>query len=155
MKKTTFFYLLTILVTLLVIIGCGDLSKSRKDGELYGKCYSNETCNEGLECDTEHNTCVKRRGDGDAEIPADNDEEDSENTETSDIDSTTVGDTDITDREDTLSDDDTDTGETNREECNPYEQQFKCIGGNSYFCSHDYEGDSGYFWTEIETCIFF
>ena len=72
MKKSVFFYLLTILVPLFVIIGCGDSSQSRKDGELYGNCYSNETCNEGLECDTEHNTCVKEKV--------------SENEETTDID---------------------------------------------------------------------
>ena len=31
----------------------------RKQGELYGECYQNNTCNEGLVCDTENNICIK------------------------------------------------------------------------------------------------
>ena len=33
--------------------------KSRKQGELYGECYPNKTCNEDLICDEENNVCIK------------------------------------------------------------------------------------------------
>ena len=32
-------------------------------GELYGECYPNKTCNEGLECDELNNICIKEQGD--------------------------------------------------------------------------------------------
>ena len=35
----------------------------RNQGELYGECYPNKTCNEGLECDEENNICIKDTGD--------------------------------------------------------------------------------------------
>jgi hypothetical protein len=31
----------------------------RKQGDLYGECYPNETCNNGLVCDVENNICIK------------------------------------------------------------------------------------------------
>ena len=31
----------------------------RKQGELYGECYPNATCNKGLVCDEENNICIK------------------------------------------------------------------------------------------------
>ncbi len=31
----------------------------RKQGELYGECYPNATCNQGLICDEENNVCIK------------------------------------------------------------------------------------------------
>ena len=34
----------------------------RKQGELYGECYPNKTCNEGLICDEENNVCIKDNG---------------------------------------------------------------------------------------------
>ena len=36
-----------------------DDKEGRKRGELYGECYPNKTCNKGLVCDTENNTCIK------------------------------------------------------------------------------------------------
>ena len=36
----------------------------RKQGDLYGECYPNETCNKGLICDVENNICIKDPGDG-------------------------------------------------------------------------------------------
>ena len=52
----------------------------RKQGELYGECYPNETCNKGLICDVENNICVKENyntsdDDGDTSSDADEDEE--------------------------------------------------------------------------------
>ena len=31
----------------------------KKQGELYGRCYPNKTCNEGLTCDEENDICIK------------------------------------------------------------------------------------------------
>ena len=153
-KTTTVFFILVVSVLLTMMIACGDSGTTRKEGELYGKCYPNETCNEGLECDTEYNTCIKAKS-SESEETADADA-DTVDAETSDIDSTATADTentDIVDADEILSDDDADTGEINRDECNPYGREFKCINGNSYYC--DYEEDKGYFWLEFETCIFF
>ena len=36
-----------------------DADQGRKPGELYGECYPNNTCNEGLICDEENNICIK------------------------------------------------------------------------------------------------
>ena len=36
-----------------------DADQGRKQGELYGECYPNNTCNEGLICDVENNICIK------------------------------------------------------------------------------------------------
>ena len=36
-----------------------DTDQGRKQGELYGECYPNETCNKGLVCDIENNICIK------------------------------------------------------------------------------------------------
>jgi uncharacterized protein (TIGR02145 family) len=37
----------------------------RKQGELYGECYPNATCNKGLVCDEENNICIKDPDSGD------------------------------------------------------------------------------------------
>lgn len=149
-KIVKLFFTLMVLVLLVPTLGCGDSGSSgKKQGELYGNCFNNKTCNEGLTCDTEHNTCIKADTSGNEETA------NSENTETSDIDSTAATDTentDVVDAGEILPDDDADPGEINSDECNPFEREFKCIDGNSYYCYHE---DSGYFWREIETCIFF
>ena len=43
----------------------------KKQGELYGRCYPNKTCNEGLTCDEENDICIKEPK-NDSETP-DND----------------------------------------------------------------------------------
>ena len=65
-------------------------NESRKQGELYGECYPNKTCNEGLICDEENNICIKDPGnqekpDGDSDNPQKPD--DSDDVEISDKDS--------------------------------------------------------------------
>ena len=55
----------------------------RKQGELYGECYPNATCNKGLLCDEENNICIKDPGT--SEKP----ENDSDDTDVSDNDSDT------------------------------------------------------------------
>ena len=57
--------------------------QDRKQGELYGECYPNNTCNEGLICDVENNICIK---DPNAQNDDDNDTPDE----------TTGGDSDTT-----------------------------------------------------------
>ena len=42
----------------------------KKQGELYGECYPNKTCNDGLICDKNNNICIK-----DSESPENNDDE--------------------------------------------------------------------------------
>ncbi len=68
----------------------GDTEESgKKQGELYGRCYPNKTCNEGLVCDEENDTCIKEQKD-DSE-PAD----DSDSAPDNDTDSDTGTDNDI------------------------------------------------------------
>lgn len=73
-----------------------DTNSGKNQGELYGECYPNNTCNEGLICDVENNICIKDPGN--SEEP----EDDSDNIENTD------NDTD-TDSGDQVSDNDTDT----------------------------------------------
>ena len=40
-----------------------ETQSGRNQGELYGECYPNKTCNEGLKCDEENNICIKNPGD--------------------------------------------------------------------------------------------
>ncbi|MBP5405611.1 DUF1566 domain-containing protein, partial [bacterium] len=56
------------LFTLFFAVSCGSSSNNeskdntdsgRKQGELYGECYPNATCNKGLVCDEEDNICIK------------------------------------------------------------------------------------------------
>ena len=59
MKKGLFF-----LIILLFAVGCGssgngETNDSSKTGSLYNECYPNGTCDSGLVCDEEYNTCIK------------------------------------------------------------------------------------------------
>ena len=67
-------------------------TSNEQQGELGGECYPNKTCNDGLECNTENNTCVK------------------ENTNNND--STSDDDTDTTDSDDSQSDNDADSSDS-------------------------------------------
>ncbi len=68
MKKIIIFGLFCVS---LMILGCGDSGNSgktadngndsgREMGSLYGECYSDETCDDGLECDVDNNICLKK-----------------------------------------------------------------------------------------------
>ena len=81
MKKSIFAYILGLSVLLVLTAGCGNSESTGKQGGIYGECYPDETCNEGLVCDTDHNTCIKEKGD--AEMPAA--DEDADSTEEPDI----------------------------------------------------------------------
>ena len=53
-----------------------DTDQGRKQGELYGECYPNNTCNEGLICDVENNICIKNpdaQNDDDSDTMPDDD----------------------------------------------------------------------------------
>ncbi|MBR6421665.1 hypothetical protein IKS86_02980 [bacterium] len=59
MKKGLFF-----LIILLLAVGCsssdnGETNDSSETGSLYNECYPDGTCDSGLVCDNEYNTCIK------------------------------------------------------------------------------------------------
>jgi len=56
---------------------------TQKRGELGGECYENGTCNEGLECDIEHNICVEPETD-DTDTATDTDSADTDSADTAD-----------------------------------------------------------------------
>ena len=96
----------------------------RKQGELYGECYPNATCNKGLVCDEENNICIKDPGTSEQ---ADNDSDDidiSDNdsdtetpeSEEPDGDSDTTDSTDDADTSDSQSDEDVDADSGEQEE---------------------------------------
>ena len=49
---------------IIILSGCESSSKNkgREEGTIYGRCYENGTCNEGLTCDTENNICIRDNG---------------------------------------------------------------------------------------------
>ena len=55
----------------------------REQGELYGECYPNKTCNEGLKCDVLNNICMKDTGDS-GDTASDGDSNDTVPTDTGD-----------------------------------------------------------------------
>ena len=88
-----------IFTMLVFMFGCGDGNGSsdsgKKQGELYGSCYPNKTCNEGLTCDEENDVCLPDGNDSDA----DNDIDISD-TDTSDEDSDNPQEPDETEKPD-------------------------------------------------------
>ena len=109
------FCLILALFTVSLAVSCGDPVKfedspeghsqtdePQETGTLGGECYENQTCNPGLICDEESNTCMKE-----PENPTDTG--DTEPTDTGDTEPTDTGDTEPTDTGDT---EPTDTGDT-------------------------------------------
>ncbi|MBO7126151.1 hypothetical protein J6W78_01240, partial [bacterium] len=93
------------MLSLVFMFGCGDGgsdNNGKKQGELYGSCYPNKTCNEGLVCDEENDVCLP--GD-DSDIP---------DTAVTDGDTSDTGmpDEDTGDTEEPDEKDDTDTSDT-------------------------------------------
>ena len=73
------FLVFLAMLGLVFMVSCGDGNSDgngKKQGELYGSCYPNKTCNEGLTCDEENDVC----------LPANSDEDPDGNTDTSDAD---------------------------------------------------------------------
>ncbi len=67
---------------------------NKKQGELYGRCYPNKTCNEGLECDEENDTCIKKQKDDSDTSDTTDDTDTSDTTDDSDSDTSDTGTTD-------------------------------------------------------------
>ena len=98
----------------------------RKQGELYGECYPNATCNQGLICDEENNVCIKDpAGSGsdsddidisDIEISDNDSDTETPESEEPDSDSDTTDSTDDADTSDPQSDEDADTDSGDPEE---------------------------------------
>ena len=125
-----FLSLCLILSALVFVLGCGESKKDnvydypdedsadddsdRKPGELYGECYPNKTCNEGLVCDKDNNICIKDPGN--IEEPADDtDTEEPEPDQDTDTSDSGITDNDAdTDPTDQTPDEDTDTEPTDQ-----------------------------------------
>ena len=138
MKEITTF-VLAVFFSIAMLAGCGNSDSAKKQGEIYGDCYQDKTCNEGLTCDTEHNVCIK--------------DESSETGDTTEPDTAPdaedSGDADPDDIGNTAPDDDTE--KTNRNECSP-DNFYKCKDGKSYYCAYDDE-NMYFYWMISEDCI--
>ena len=95
----------------------------RKQGELYGECYPNATCNKGLVCDEENNVCIKDPNSGnDSDDDAAETDDDSDSTpeqpesEEPDSDSDTTDSTDDDDTSDSQPDEDADADSGEQDE---------------------------------------
>ena len=96
----------------------------RKQGELYGECYPNATCNKGLVCDEENNICIKDPNGGSSGSDNDTAETDDNgdstpeqpDNEESDSDSDTTDSTDDADTSDSQSDEDADADSGEQDE---------------------------------------
>ena len=114
------FVIFAVFAAMFLIISCGDVGEvnvgdinvgtgtndqgnsdsstsDKKQGELYGECYPNKTCNEGLVCDEENNTCIKKTGSSEN---SDEDQESAPEQNNNDADETTP------DNDDPVSDND-------------------------------------------------
>ena len=130
-------YILALSVLLVMMSSCGSNSDSgRKQGEIYGECFKDNTCNEGLVCDTEHNACIR-------------DEDDSD-------------DAGLDDEEDYDPEDDWEDFYDSEEDKEVYEEtlpegvscrEYKCMDGKSY-CGYKRYESSKFKWGKIEDCIF-
>ena len=77
------------------VISCDKNSENKRQrGEIYGECYQDGTCDEGLKCDIENNICIK-----DPQTPEENDEDETDSDDL-DIDSTDENDSDSDDHND-------------------------------------------------------
>ncbi len=131
--------ILTVSALLVLMIGCGSNSGSgRNQGEIYGECFKDNTCNEGLVCDTEHNTCVRDEDYSDDAGPDTGDDYDNEADDQKD---TAEPEEDNEIYEETMPDD-----------VDVYCWEYKCKDGKSY-CGYKKNGGE-IKWAKIETCAF-
>ena len=112
------FLVFLAMLGLVFMVSCGDGNGSgdsgKKQGELYGSCYPNKTCNEGLTCDEENDVCLPDGNDSDTDNDIDiSDTEISDN----DSDNSQEPDEDAKDPDD--SDDPTDPTDTDDEDQEP------------------------------------
>ena len=112
-----------------------DEDSGRKQGELYGECYPNATCNKGLVCDEENNICIKDpdSGSNDSDNDAAETDDDGDTTpeQPDDADSADDSDTsdpaDDNDSADSQPDDDADSAEP--------EENCKTVDGHLWWSS--------------------
>ncbi len=99
MKKiTTLFYLTAVSLLLILAAGCGNSGSGRKQGGIYGECFKDNTCGDGLVCDTENNVCIKdMTADKDAENTDDIEPDDDTDWETIPDEDSASGEKDDTD----------------------------------------------------------
>lgn len=116
-----------------------DEDPGRNQGELYGECYPNATCNKGLVCDEENNICIKDPNSDDDTDSDDTDSDVSDSTpeQPDDADSTDDSDTsDPTDDADPA--DDTDSADSQPDEdadsAEP-EEHCKTVDGHLWWSS--------------------
>ena len=108
------FLVFLAMLGLVFMVSCGDgngNSSGKKQGELYGSCYPNKTCNEGLTCDEENDVCLPDGNDSDAD-----DDTDTSDVEISDEDSDNPQEPDDDSKDPTDPNDSTDPTDTNDED---------------------------------------
>ena len=133
-------YIFAVQVLFVLMVSCGGSSGSgRKQGEIYGECFKDNTCNEGLICDTEHNICVRDEDYSDDTEPDDDEAYDAE-ADLEDVDSENV---------DEPEDDDAIYEETLPKYV--FCLDYKCRKGKSY-CGYKDGGEI--IWVKIENCAF-
>ena len=120
---------LVIFAVMVFLAACGEESKKtiyeypdeeqgRKQGELYGECYPNGTCNEGLVCEIKDNVCLRdsQVSDNDADITDSTGDSDTDDPDTAPDSSDSEPDADTTepvsDSGDSADDEDTDTSDS-------------------------------------------
>ena len=120
---------LVIFAVMVFLAACGEESKKtiyeypdeeqgRKQGELYGECYPNGTCNEGLVCEIKDNVCLRdsQASDNDADITDSTGDSDTDDPDTAPDSSDSESDADTTepvsDSGDSADDEDTDTSDS-------------------------------------------
>ncbi|MBP5435593.1 DUF1566 domain-containing protein [bacterium] len=87
MRRISFCLLFFLLM--FCLLACDKNSENKRQrGEIYGECYQDGTCDEGLKCDIENNICIK-----DPQTPEENDEDETDSDDL-DIDSTDESDSD-------------------------------------------------------------
>ena len=98
----------------------GETPSERNQGELYGECYPNKTCNEGLICDEVNSICIKdpaaANEDDKTDTVSGNDEDQADSPANDEDKTDTVPNNDEDDKTDTVSgNDDSDTNQTDSE----------------------------------------
>jgi len=132
-------YILALSALFVLMVSCGGNSGSgRKQGEIYGECFKDNTCNEGLVCDTEHNICVRDEDYSDDDKPDDDEDFDTE-ADSADVDE--------------AEEDDAVYEETLPEDVSCWD--YRCKDGKSY-CGYkeNNEINGKIKWAKIENCIF-
>ena len=126
-------YILALSALFVMTVSCGGNSGSgRKQGKIYGECFKDNTCNEGLVCNTEYNTCVRDEDDTGDAGPDDEEEDYDPETDPEDLEEDEV-------YKETLPED---------ASCLDY----RCKDGKSYCGYSKINGKIK--WGKIENCIF-